>query len=230
MAPVSQGLAPYEAPGCHPLLETIAFLPGFNLLLLEKPSGTASVRLCHFPMIAGCGLNWDTPVVFCTLRHILLGRADLDRIDLRLLALLQEDCTLSIAAMAERVGLSQTPCWKRIQKLEAEGVIVRRVALLSPEALGLGLTVFVSIEAGDHSPEWLERFAAAVTDLPEVVEVHRMAGDVDYMLRVVTRDIAAYDGFYKRLIAAVPIKNISSRFSMERVKSTTALPLPGEQG
>lgn len=151
-----------------------------------------------------------------------------DRIDLRLLALLQEDCTLSIAAMAERVGLSQTPCWKRIQKLEAEGVIRQRVALLSPEALGLGLTVFVSIEAGDHSPDWLQRFADAVTALPEVVEVHRMAGDVDYMLRVVARDIAAYDKFYKRLIAAVPIKNISSRFSMERVKSTTALPLPGD--
>ncbi len=132
--------------------------------------------------------------------------------------------------MAERVGLSQTPCWKRVQRLEAGGVIQRRVALLSPEALGLGLTVFVSIEAGDHSPEWLQRFADAVTALPEVVEVHRMAGDVDYMLRVVTRDIAAYDGFYKRLIAAVPIKNISSRFSMERVKSTTALPLPSAPG
>ena len=152
----------------------------------------------------------------------------MDRIDLRLLAILQEDCTQSIAAMAEQVGLSQTPCWKRIQRLEAEGVITRRVALLQPEALGLGLTVFVSIEAGDHSPAWLARFAAAVADLPEVVEVHRMAGDIDYMLRVVTRDIAAYDGFYKRLITAVPIKNVSSRFSMERVKSTTALPLPAE--
>lgn len=150
----------------------------------------------------------------------------MDRIDLRLLAILQEDCTQSIAAMAEQVGLSQTPCWKRIQRLEADGVITRRVALLQPEALGLGLTVFVSIEAGDHSPAWLARFAAAVADLPEVVEVHRMAGDIDYMLRVVTRDITAYDGFYKRLISAVPIKNVSSRFSMERVKSTTALPLP----
>ena len=99
------------------------------------------------------------------------------------------------------------------------------LALLSPEKLGLGLTVFVSIEAGDHSPDWLARFAAAVSEFPEVIEVHRMAGDIDYMLRVITRDIAAYDGFYKRLIAAVPIKNVSSRFSMERVKSTTALPL-----
>lgn len=149
----------------------------------------------------------------------------MDRVDRKLLALLQQDSTQSIAQLADQVGLSQTPCWKRIQRLEAEGVIERRVALLSPEKLGLGLTVFVSIEASDHSPDWLARFAAAVSGFPEVVEVHRMAGDIDYMLRIVTRDIAAYDGFYKRLIAAVPLKNVSSRFSMERVKSTTALPL-----
>ena len=149
----------------------------------------------------------------------------MDRVDRKLLALLQQDSTQSIAQLADQVGLSQTPCWKRIQRLEAEGVIERRVALLSPEKLGLGLTVFVSIEAGDHSPDWLARFADAVSEFPEVVEVHRMAGDIDYMLRVITRDIAAYDGFYKRLIAAVPLKNVSSRFSMERVKSTTTLPL-----
>ena len=149
----------------------------------------------------------------------------MDRIDRKLLAILQTDSTPSMAELAERVGLSATPCWKRIQRMEAEGVIERRVALLSGERLGLGLTVFVSIEAGDHSPDWLERFAAAVAGFPEVMEVHRMAGDIDYMLKVVTRDIAAYDRFYKRLIAAVPIKNVSSRFSMERVKSTTALPL-----
>ena len=149
----------------------------------------------------------------------------MDKIDRKLLALLQADSTQSIAAMADQVGLSQTPCWKRIQRLEADGVILRRVALLSAEKLGLGLTVFVSIEAGDHSPSWLDAFATLVAACPEVVEVHRMAGDIDYMLRVVVRDIAAYDGFYKRLIAAVPIKNVSSRFSMEQVKFTTALPL-----
>ncbi len=149
----------------------------------------------------------------------------MDKIDRKLLALLQADSTISIAQMADQVGLSQTPCWKRIQRMEADGIIERRVALLSPEKLGLGLTVFVSIEAGDHSPGWLDRFAAAVAGFPEVVECHRMAGDIDYMLRVVTRDIPAYDRFYKRLIAAVPIKNVSSRFSMERVKSTTELPL-----
>ena len=150
----------------------------------------------------------------------------MDRIDRKLLALLQEDCTLSIAQMAERVGLSQTPCWKRIQRLEAEGVIQRRVALLSPEKLGLGLTVFVSIEAGQHTPDWLARFAEWVNTRPEVTEVHRMAGDVDYLLRVVAADIASFDRFYKQLIGAVPMKNVSSRFSMERVKFTTALPLP----
>ena len=149
----------------------------------------------------------------------------MDKIDRKLLALLQADSTQSIAAMADQVGLSQTPCWKRIQRLEADGVILRRVALLNPEKLGLGLTVFVSIEAGDHSPAWLDAFAALVQACPEVVEVHRMAGDIDYMLRVVARDIAAYDGFYKRLIAAVPVKNVSSRFSMEQVKFTTALPI-----
>lgn len=149
----------------------------------------------------------------------------MDKTDLKLLALLQEDSTLSIAQLADHVNLSQTPAWKRVQRLEAKGVIERRVALLSPEKLGLGLTVFVSIESADHSPEWLARFAAAVSSFPEVVEVHRMAGDIDYMLRVVTRDIPAYDAFYKRLITAVPIKNVSSRFSMERVKYTTALPL-----
>ena len=149
----------------------------------------------------------------------------MDKIDRKLLALLQADSTQSIAAMADQVGLSQTPCWKRIQRLEADGVILRRVALLSAEKLGLGLTVFVSIEAGDHSPSWLGGFAALVGACPEVVEVHRMAGDIDYMLRVVVADIAAYDGFYKRLIAAVPIKNVSSRFSMEQVKFTTALPI-----
>ena len=150
----------------------------------------------------------------------------MDRTDRTLLALLQEDCTLSIAQLAEQVGLSPTPCWKRIQRLEAEGVIERRVALVNPEQVGLGLTTFVAIEAGDHSPAWLERFAAAVAAMPEVMEAHRMAGDVDYMLRVVTVDLRAYDAFYKRLITAVSPKNVSSRMSMERVKATTALPLP----
>jgi Lrp/AsnC family transcriptional regulator len=150
---------------------------------------------------------------------------NMDLIDRKILDLLQADATLSIAEIADRVGLSQTPCWKRIQRLEAQGVIERRVALLNPEKLGLGLTVFVSVETNDHSQAWLARFAEIVTALPEVLEFYRMAGDVDYMLRVVVPDMAAYDLFYKRLIAAIPLKNVSSRFAMERVKASTMLPI-----
>ena len=157
-----------------------------------------------------------------------LSTRPLDRMDRKILALLQRDCTLPIAELARQVGLSQTPCWKRVQRLEATGVIERRVALLSPERVGVGLTVFVAVEAADHSPEWLARFAAAVSAMPEVMQAHRMAGDVDYMLHVVVADMAAYDRFYKRLIGAVALKNVSSRFSMERIKSTTALPLGPE--
>lgn len=149
----------------------------------------------------------------------------MDAIDRQILDLLQHDATQSIAEVAEKVGLSQTPCWKRIQRLEAQGVIERRVALLNPEKLGLGLTVFVSIETNDHSRQWLDRFADLVSAMPEVLEFYRMAGDIDYMLRVVVADMAAYDQFYKRLIAAVPLKNVTSRFAMERVKATTVLPI-----
>jgi Lrp/AsnC family transcriptional regulator len=150
----------------------------------------------------------------------------MDAIDRKLLALLQDDASLSIAELSERVHLSQTPCWKRIQKLEQQGVIQKRVALVSPEKLGLGLTVFVSIETNDHSKDWLDRFAASVSAMPEVMDFYRMAGDVDYMLRVVVADMAAYDAFYKRLIETIPLKNVTSRFAMERVKATTAYPVP----
>lgn len=150
----------------------------------------------------------------------------LDRLDRKILLILQEDASISIAEVAARVGLSQTPCWRRIQRLRAEGVIERTVALVSPDALGLGLTVFIAVEARDHSPEWLERFTAVVTARPEVLEVHRMAGDVDYLLRVAVADMAAFDAFYRELIAAIPLKNVSSSFAMERVKATTAYPVP----
>jgi Lrp/AsnC family transcriptional regulator len=150
----------------------------------------------------------------------------MDAIDKKILATLQEDASLSVAEVGQRVGLSSTPCWKRIQKLEAEGIIKRRVALVDPDKIGLGLSVFVSIETGDHSQDWLERFANLVSAMPEVMEFHRMAGDVDYMLRVVVADMQSYDGFYKRLIAAVPLKNVTSRFAMEKIKSTTVLPIP----
>jgi Lrp/AsnC family transcriptional regulator len=137
----------------------------------------------------------------------------------------QEDASLSVAEIGQRVGLSSTPCWKRLQRLEADGVILRRVALVAPEKIGLGITVFVSVETGDHSNDWLKKFADTVSAMPEVMEFYRMAGDVDYMLRVVVADIAGYDTFYKKLIASVSLKNVTSRFAMERIKSTTALPI-----
>ena len=150
----------------------------------------------------------------------------MDATDRKILALLQDDASLSVAEIGNRVGLSSTPCWKRIQRLEADGVLIKRVALIDQDKLGLGVTVFVSIETGDHSQDWLDRFAQVVGAMPEVMEFYRMAGDVDYMLRVVVTDIAGYDAFYKRMIAAVPLKNVTSRFAMEKIKSTTSLPIP----
>ena len=153
----------------------------------------------------------------------------MDSTDRKILAILQEDASLPVAEVASRVNLSQTPCWRRIQKLEAAGVITRRVALLDPLKVGIGLTVFAEIETGDHSEGWLECFADAVLDMPEVMEVYRMAGDVDYLLRVAVPNMDAYDRFYQQLIARVPLKNVTSRFAMERVKATTALPIAGDE-
>ena len=150
----------------------------------------------------------------------------MDTIDRKILALLQQDASRSVAEIGKEVGLSPTPCWKRIQRLEADGIIQRRVALVDQEKVGLGMTVFVSIETGDHSVECLDQFARAVGAMPEVMEFYRMAGDIDYMLRVVVPDMQSYDLFYKRLIAVVPLRNVTSRFAMEKIKATTALPIP----
>jgi Lrp/AsnC family transcriptional regulator, cysteine-sensing transcriptional activator len=149
----------------------------------------------------------------------------MDAVDRKILAVVQEDASLSVAEVGQRVGLSSTPCWKRMQRLEADGVILRRVALVDPDKIGLGITVFVSVETNDHSQEWLKKFAELVGAMPEVMEFYRMAGDVDYMLRVVVPDMAGYDAFYKKLIGTVPLKNVTSRFAMERIKQTTALPI-----
>jgi Lrp/AsnC family transcriptional regulator len=132
---------------------------------------------------------------------------------------------LPVAEVAERVGLSASPCWRRIQKLEAEGIIERRVALLNPEKMNVGVTVFVAIRTSQHDEKWLKDFAQRVTRIPEVVELYRMSGEIDYMMRVVVPDIKAYDAVYKRLIAAVPLFDVSSSFAMEAIKYTTALPV-----
>ena len=149
----------------------------------------------------------------------------LDLIDRKIAAELMRDATLPVAQIAEKVGLSQTPCWKRIQRLQESGILTGRVALADPARLGFGLTVFVGIEAPDHSAEWRDRFAQVVAALPQVMEVYRMAGEMDYLLRVAVPDMSGFDALYKSLTDAVPIKNLTSHFAMERMKFTTAYPV-----
>ncbi len=149
----------------------------------------------------------------------------LDRIDRILLKHLQTDATMSLSALAEAAKLSPTPCWRRIQRLEEKGVIRKRVALLDAAAINLGVTVFVSIKTSQHNSEWLKLFARVVAGIPEVMEVYRMSGDVDYLLRVVVPDIAGYDQVYKKLIRDIELFDVSSSFAMGQMKYTTALPL-----
>ena len=149
----------------------------------------------------------------------------LDRLDRKILSILQEDATVPVAEIGRRIGLSTTPCWRRIQKLEEEGVIRKRVALLEPRSVKAQVTVFVAITTSQHTEDWLARFASVISEFNEVVEFYRMSGQVDYLLKVVVPDIEAYDSFYKRLIAKVDISDVSSTFAMEQIKYTTELPL-----
>lgn len=154
-----------------------------------------------------------------------MPKAKLDSIDRKILALLQENAEIPVAELAEQVGLSQTPCWRRVQRLKERGVIRRSVMLVDPQQVNVGVTVFVSIRTSTHSEAWFQQFKAAVELIPEVVEFYRMSGEVDYLLRVVVPDIAAYDKVYKRLIAGTQLFDVSSSFAMEEIKFTTALPL-----
>lgn len=154
-----------------------------------------------------------------------MTKIKLDSIDRKLLELLQQDAELQIADLAAQVGLSQTPCWRRIQRLKESGVITRNVMLVDRNKVNVGVTVFVSVRTSTHTQAWFERFRATVEAIPEVVEFYRMSGDVDYLLRVVVPDIAAYDQVYKRLIADTQLSDVSSSFAMEEIKFTTALPL-----
>jgi Lrp/AsnC family transcriptional regulator len=149
----------------------------------------------------------------------------MDGFDRKILDCLQRDAGMPLSEIAEQVGLSSTPCWRRIQNLEKAGIIAERVAILDPAKLNVGVTVFVALKTGQHSQEWLEAFARHVDSIEEVMEFYRMSGDVDYMLRVVVPDIAAYDAVYKRLIGIGGLSDVSSTFAMERIKYTTALPL-----
>jgi Lrp/AsnC family transcriptional regulator len=152
-----------------------------------------------------------------------MAERDLDRLDREILRLIASDASLSLAEIAEKIGLTPTPCWKRIRRMEEAGIINGRVARIDPIKVGLPVSAFVAVETADHSAGWLQRFAEVVRDTPEIVDAWRMSGDVDYLLHVVVPDIAAYDAFYRKLIAAVPLRNVTSRFSMERLKDA---PLP----
>ena len=149
----------------------------------------------------------------------------MDKLDAKILELLQKNGELTAAEVADRVGLSKAPCWRRIQKLQEAGVIRRTVALLDAHALNVGTTVFVTLKTGNHSEAWFEKFVRAVGTIPEVTEIHRMSGDVDYLMRIVVPDIDAYDVVYKRLISAVEFQDVSASFVLETLKATTALPL-----
>ena len=150
---------------------------------------------------------------------------NIDEIDRKLLTLLQEDASLSVDALADRVHLSRNACWRRVKRLEADGIIQKRVAIIDPVAVGLGLQVFVLIRTNDHSAAWLKAFRSAVHQMPEIIGAQRMTGDLDYVLRVRVADVPAYDRFYQRLIEKVQIADVSASFVMEDVKETTALPV-----
>ena len=149
----------------------------------------------------------------------------MDKLDAKILDLLQHNGELTAAEIADRVGLSKAPCWRRIQKLRETGVIRQTVSLLDARALNVGTTVFVTLKTGNHSEAWFEKFVRAVREIPDVTEIHRMSGDVDYLIRIVVPDIDAYDVVYKRLIAAVDFQDVSASFALETLKYTTALPL-----
>ena len=149
----------------------------------------------------------------------------LDATDRKILALLQQNAETPLADLAQAVNLSSTPCWRRIQRLREHGFITRQVALVDPSKINLAVTAFVAVRTNQHNQAWFDSFRDAVRDIPEIVEFYRMSGDVDYLLRVVVPDIAAYDAVYKRLIRSVDLSDVSTSFAMEELKFTTALPL-----
>ena len=149
----------------------------------------------------------------------------LDEMDVKILRILQEDCTRSVADVGKEVGLSTTPCWRRINRLQEQGIIRAKVALLDRRALNAGVTVFVAVRTAQHNAAWLGRFAKAIASFPEVMDCYRMSGEIDYLIRLVLPDIDAYDAFFKRLIARIELSDVTSMFAMEEIKSTTRLPL-----
>ena len=150
----------------------------------------------------------------------------MDNIDRKILSLLQNDASLSISEIASQVNLSSTPCWKRIRRLEDEGIIRKRVALLDSDKIGGGIMVFISIKTNEHNQDWFNQFVTTVDEMSEVMGFYRLAGDVDYLMKVVVPDIASYNDFYLRLIDRLPLSNVTAGVVMEQIKDTTELPLP----
>lgn len=149
----------------------------------------------------------------------------LDRFDRQILQLLQQDATMSVSELAEKVGLTPTPCWRRIQKMEQRGIIKQRVAVLDPKQLNLGVTVFIAVRTRQHRFDWFESFHKLVSAIPEVVDFYRVAGSTDYLMKVVVSDIEGYDNLYKTLIKGSDLADVTSMFVIEEIKHTTALPL-----
>ncbi len=150
---------------------------------------------------------------------------NIDDTDVKILAILQANAARSLESIADEVGVSLNTCWRRVQRMERDGILLARVALVDNEKVGLPLTVFVSVRTDDHSKGWAERFAVAVDGLPEIVEFYRLAGDVDYILKMMVGSVADYDRVYRRLISKVSLSNVSASFAMEKMKFTTELPL-----
>lgn len=149
----------------------------------------------------------------------------MDLFDKKILKLLQNNSTSPVSEIADKVGLSTTPCWRRIQSMEKQGIIKKRVALINPEKVNVGLTVFVMVKTNQHNPEWLESFSEMIKEIPEIMEFYRLSGNIDYLLKIVVPDMKAFDAFYKRLIAQADFSDVTSSFAMEEIKYTTELPL-----
>jgi Lrp/AsnC family transcriptional regulator len=149
----------------------------------------------------------------------------MDKIDREILRVLQQDSTLAVSDIAARVGLTTTPCWRRIQTLEQQGVIKQRVALLDANKLNLGLTVFVQVKAAKHDSQWLTKFAQHAQNIEQIVEFYRMSGEYDYLLKVIVADMQAFDIFYKKLVGGIDLSDVTSSFAMEQIKYTTAIPV-----
>ena len=217
--------SPAEDGGAHQVL-SVGLAYGLRVLG-EKPVETHGNHRNRVPERPGC----EVLVKIHPLRNnISQFRAteklcSVDKLDRKILELLQQNAELTAADIADRVGLSKAPCWRRIRKLQEDGVVKQTVALLDARALNVGTTVFVMLKTAKHNQAWFEKFVSVVRDIPEVTEIHRMSGDVDYLMRIVVPDIDAYDVVYKRLISAVEFLDVSASFALETIKYTTALPL-----